>query len=62
MPIEEPIRDTTALGGLAIYLFVAMFFVLLGHTIITVRLAIGLILCYAVIAGIRAIFCFDISK
>ncbi len=56
MPIQEPIRDTTALGGLALYVFVGALFLFLGHTTITIKLVIGLILCYAFIAGIRAVF------
>ena len=56
MPIEEPIRDTTALGGLALYLFVGAFFLFLGHTTMTIKLAIGLILCYAFVIGIRTVF------
>ncbi len=49
-------RDTTALGGLAVYLVVAIIFFLLGNTEVAVELIIALILLYVVIAIIRTLF------
>ncbi len=56
MPLDEVMRDTTAMGGLAIYGFVAILFLLLGETETFVRLVIGLALCYTIIAPIRLLF------
>jgi membrane-associated phospholipid phosphatase len=49
-------RDTTAMGGLAIYLVVAVIFFLLGNLKVAAQLIIVLILLYAIIALIRTIF------
>lgn len=56
MPLDEVMRDTTALGGLAVYGFVAALFLLLGKTDVFVMLTVGLALCYGVIAPIRLLF------
>ncbi len=56
MPLDEVMRDTTAMGGLAIYGFVAMLFLLLDKTDVFVTLAVGLALCYGIIAPIRLLF------
>ena len=55
LPLDEVMRDTTAMGGLAIYLFIAVFF-LLGNVKVAVELIIALILLYAIIAVIRTAF------
>ncbi len=49
-------RDTTALGGLALYVFVAVLFGLLGNTAVFVQLIIGLALVYAISWPIRLLF------
>jgi membrane-associated phospholipid phosphatase len=56
MPLEEVMRDTTALGGIALYGFVALFFLLLGKAEVFVQLAIGIVLLYAAIAPLRLLF------
>ena len=56
MPLDEVMRDTTAMGGLAIYLFAAVFFLILGNMKVAVELIIALLLLYAVIAVIRTLF------
>jgi membrane-associated phospholipid phosphatase len=56
MPLDEVMRDTTALGGLAVYGFAALLFLLLGEARIFWLLVIGLVLCYAIISPIRLIF------
>lgn len=56
MPLDEVMRDTTALGGLALYGFVAVLFGLLGNTAVFVQLVVGLVLLYAVISPIRLLF------
>ena len=56
MPLDEVMRDTTAMGGLAIYLLVTIIFFLLGNTKAAAELIIALALLYAVIAVIRTIF------
>jgi membrane-associated phospholipid phosphatase len=56
MPLEEVMRDTTALGGIALYGFIALFFLLLGKAEVFVQLAIGIVLLYAVIAPLRLLF------
>ncbi len=49
-------RDTTALGGLSVYLVVAIIFFLLGNAEVAVELVVALILLYVVIAIIRTLF------
>lgn len=56
MPLDEVMRDTTALGGIALYGFVALFFLLLGRAEVFVQLAIGIVLLYAVISPLRLLF------
>ncbi|MEM2916329.1 MAG: phosphatase PAP2 family protein [Candidatus Woesearchaeota archaeon] len=56
MPLDEVMRDTTALGGLAIYVVVALIFFLLGNYRVFVELVVALALLYAVIAMIRTLF------
>ena len=56
MPLDEVMRDTTAFGGLAIYGFIALLFLLLGSVDVFVQFAVGIILLYAVILAIRMIF------
>jgi len=56
LPLDEVMRDTTAMGGLAIYLLVTIIFFLLGNTKAAAELIIALALLYAVIAVIRTIF------
>ena len=53
MPVEEIMRDTTAFGGLALYCFVAVLFLLTGYVHVFAELVIGLALCYIIIASIR---------
>ena len=56
MPMDEVMRDTTALGGLAVYGVVALLFLLLGNVPLFVTLAVGLVLCYAIISPMRIVF------
>lgn len=56
MPLDEVMRDTTALGGIALYGFIALFFLLLGSAEVFVQLAIGIVLLYAVISPLRLLF------
>ncbi len=49
-------RDTTAMGGLAVYIVVAVIFFLLGNVKAAAELIIALALLYAVIAVIRTLF------
>lgn len=49
-------RDTTALGGLALYVFIAALFLLLGYFGMFVELAIALVLMYACISIVRLMF------
>lgn len=56
MPLDEVMRDTTALGGLAVYGFIAVLFLLLGKTSVFAQLVVGLALCYGIIAIIRLVF------
>lgn len=56
MPWEEVLRDTTALGGIALYGFVAVLFLLLGNATVFQQLLIGIVLLYALVAVIRLVF------
>lgn len=56
MPLDEVTRDAAGLGGLAIYVLVAIIFFLLGNIKVAAELIIALALLYAVIAVIRTIF------
>ena len=56
MPLDEVTRDAAGLGGLAIYVLVAVIFFLLGNIKVAAELIIALALLYAVIAVIRTIF------
>ena len=56
MPLEEVMRDTAALGGLALYGLIAVLFLLLGKLNVFVMLVIGLALCYGIISIIRLVF------
>jgi membrane-associated phospholipid phosphatase len=56
LPLKEVMRDTTALGGLAIYVFAAAMLLLLGYFGIFSELVVALALLYAVIAVIRTLF------
>ncbi len=56
MPLDEVMRDTTALGGLAVYVFVAVLFLVLGNVMLFTQLVVGLVLCYGLIAPLRMIF------
>jgi undecaprenyl-diphosphatase len=56
MPLEEVMRDTTALGGLALYGIVALLFLALGHGNVFAQLVIGMVLCYAVVSLLRLLF------
>lgn len=56
MPLEEVMRDTTALGGIALYGLIAVLFLLLGKTSVFAQLVIGLALCYGIISIIRLVF------
>ena len=56
MPLDEVLRDATALGSLAIYGFIALFFLLTGSIDVFAQFAIGLILLYAIISPLRIIF------
>ncbi|MEM4254417.1 MAG: phosphatase PAP2 family protein [Candidatus Woesearchaeota archaeon] len=49
-------RDTTALGGLAIYVVIAVIFFLLDNYRVFVELVVALALLYGVIAIIRVLF------
>ncbi|MEM4242732.1 MAG: phosphatase PAP2 family protein [Candidatus Woesearchaeota archaeon] len=56
MPLDEVMRDTTAMGGIAVYVVVAVIFFLLGNVKAGVQLIIALVLLYAVIAAVRTLF------
>lgn len=56
MPLDEVMRDTTAMGGIAIYGFVTLLFLLLGKIDVFVMLVIGVILAYALVAPVRLLF------
>jgi undecaprenyl-diphosphatase len=56
MPLEETLRDTTALGGNAVYAIVALMFFLTGDTETFVYLALALIMLYAIISIVRLFF------
>jgi len=56
VPLEETLRDTTALGGNAVYGMVALMFLLTGDTETFVYLALALILLYAIISIVRLLF------
>ncbi len=56
MPLDEVTRDAAGLGGLAIYVLVAIIFFLLGNIKAAAELIIALALLYAIIALIRTIF------
>lgn len=56
MPLDEVMRDTTAMGGLAIYGFVAVLFLLVGRADVFAQLLVGVVLLYAIIAAIRLLF------
>ncbi len=56
MPLDEVMRDTTAMGGLAVYIVVAVIFFLLGNVKVAAELIIALALLYAAIAVIRTLF------
>lgn len=56
MPLDEVLRDTTALGGLAIYVVIALIFFMLGNYHVFVELVVALALLYVVIAIIRTLF------
>jgi len=56
LPLDEVTRDAAGLGGLAIYVLVAIIFFLLGNIKVAAELIIALALLYAVIAVIRTIF------
>lgn len=51
---REVIQDSTALGGLPIYLFVMLFFVLTDYRPVAYGLFVGLILCYSITILVRA--------
>lgn len=54
---QENIYDISSLGGNPVYISVAVLFWLFGHVNVTYRLAVALILCYAVTTFFRlAIF------
>ncbi len=56
MPLDEAMYDTTAMGGLAVYLFAALLFFLLDNTKVFAELIIALALLYAIIAAVRTLF------
>jgi membrane-associated phospholipid phosphatase len=56
MTIKEVTQDAAGLGGLAIYVLVAVIFFLLGNIKVAAELIIALALLYAIIAIIRTIF------
>lgn len=56
MPIEEVLRDTTALGGLALYGLVTVLFFAFKQINVFTALVIGLILCYAMVSLFRMFF------
>lgn len=56
MPINEALRDTTALGGLALYSFVAALFLVLERIEVFSALVVGIVLCYAIIVLVRLVF------
>ncbi len=56
MTIKEVTQDAAGLGGLAIYVLVAIIFFLLGNIKVAAELIIALALLYLVIAAIRVVF------
>ncbi len=56
MPLDEVLRDTTAFGGLAIYLLVTILIFLLGNAKIAFQLIVCLAVLYLIIAIVRVIF------
>jgi len=56
MQKKELLEDVKALGGLPIYLLIIILFFILGYKTMSYRLAIGLVLAYAVTFSIRFLF------
>jgi membrane-associated phospholipid phosphatase len=56
MPLDEVLRDTTALGGLAVYGIASLFFLLAGNVGVFVQLVAGLVLLSFVTAIVRLLF------
>lgn len=54
--LEEVLRDTTALGGLAVYGFITVLFFAIGKTETSIILIIAFIISYAIVSLIRLIF------
>lgn len=52
--IKEFIQDSTALGGLPIYVFTMLFFLLTEYRVNAYRLFAGLVLCYSITILVRA--------
>lgn len=53
--IKEVTQDSTALGGLPVYLFAVLFFFVTEYRTMAYKLFVGLILCYSITILIRAI-------
>ncbi len=62
MTLDDIISDVSALGGLPFYLIIILAFVLLQQFGPVWQLLIGLVVCFALVAGVRSIYIRDRPK